>query len=244
MESKVCTKCGLDLPLDEFYKNSGGKGGKTAACKTCIKADVRRRAGRNEELRKERRKAIAEAGAYVKLAEKWCTRGKHMVPIDGFHNDRGSIDGKQQWCKECQAQRQREDRENRAAYQRAWKARNPELHQQKARDYHLMRRFKMTQRDFDDMLEKQGFACAACGNSDPHGANWHIDHDHACCDGYATCGECVQAILCNPCNTTIGRFNDNPELLYKLAEYIIKTRENTPEMETPCPSIALWKPSA
>jgi hypothetical protein len=30
---------------------------------------------------------------------------------------------------------------------------------------------------------------------------WHVDHDHACCPGENTCGQCVRGLLCNFCNT-------------------------------------------
>ena len=35
METKTCNKCGQDLPLDEFHKNSCTKDGRHTACKFC-----------------------------------------------------------------------------------------------------------------------------------------------------------------------------------------------------------------
>lgn len=35
METKKCAKCGLELPLDSFYKNSSMHDGLDKVCKTC-----------------------------------------------------------------------------------------------------------------------------------------------------------------------------------------------------------------
>ena len=37
METKVCTKCGRELPLSDFYNNKSKKDGKTSECKYCYK---------------------------------------------------------------------------------------------------------------------------------------------------------------------------------------------------------------
>jgi hypothetical protein len=47
-----------------------------------------------------------------------------------------------------------------------------------------------------------------------------IDHDHDCCSGEYTCGECVRAILCDPCSKGLGWFEDNPDRLRTAADYI------------------------
>ena len=37
METKVCKKCGRELPIEEFYKNKGNKDGHENKCKECFK---------------------------------------------------------------------------------------------------------------------------------------------------------------------------------------------------------------
>lgn len=40
MKSRVCSRCKKDKPLDQFYKSTYGKYGKTAQCKQCLKEKV------------------------------------------------------------------------------------------------------------------------------------------------------------------------------------------------------------
>lgn len=228
METKVCTKCGLDQPLSEYYRDGDRL---RSECKTCTKDKVKERQGERVARAKEKRHQMAEAGVYLDLAEKWCPRRGHMVPIDGFHNDRGSVDGKQNWCKECQGRQQHATKDGRAAYIREWRARDPEKRRYVDREGHLKRKYKMTHADFDGMLALQDGRCAACGTTEPGGKNWHVDHDHVCCPEKESCGKCVVGILCFRCNTTAGRYDDDAESLIGLAEYITRTRKLIPEME-------------
>lgn len=67
--------------------------------------------------------------------------------------------------------------------------------------------------------------CAICQTKDVQGdKNWHVDHDHACCPGVKTCGNCVRGILCGFCNRALGQFKDSPETLLNAVHYLVKAR--------------------
>lgn len=69
-----------------------------------------------------------------------------------------------------------------------------------------------------DMLYARG-KCDSCG-VDGDFTSLHIDHDHACCVGFKTCGKCTRGLLCMGCNVGLGAFGDSPERLRMAALYL------------------------
>lgn len=78
------------------------------------------------------------------------------------------------------------------------------------------RRYGLSEEDWQRMRAEQGDACAICREV----TALVVDHDHACCPGKFTCGRCVRALLCSPCNTALGGFRDAPDLLRAAADYL------------------------
>lgn len=67
----------------------------------------------------------------------------------------------------------------------------------------------------DDYLARKQHGCDICGNHNPRGGNggWmHIDHCHMT-------GQ-IRGTLCKKCNTALGAFKDDPELLEKALDYL------------------------
>lgn len=62
--------------------------------------------------------------------------------------------------------------------------------------------------------------CSVCGETEPGRKDFHVDHDHACCDRPGSCGRCVRGLLCGNCNRALGNARDRPDLLRKLADYL------------------------
>lgn len=84
-----------------------------------------------------------------------------------------------------------------------------------------LQRFQLTAKDYLEMLERQGGVCWICKTDEPGGTGrWHVDHNHACCDTYPTCGECNRALLCTWCNTGLGMFKDDAEILRRAVDYL------------------------
>jgi hypothetical protein len=82
------------------------------------------------------------------------------------------------------------------------------------REYHLKRKFGISQEQYDELLEKQGGGCAICGKlPEKEGRKLAVDHCHK--PPYA-----IRGILCFFCNhKIIGRQTD-PEIFRKAADYL------------------------
>ena len=84
-------------------------------------------------------------------------------------------------------------------------------------------RYNLSKTQVDEFLKKQNDKCAICGikfNTLYQSSTFHIDHNHSCCSDIFSCGKCVRGLLCNNCNSGLGKFKDNPELLEKAASYL------------------------
>lgn len=82
-----------------------------------------------------------------------------------------------------------------------------------SREYYLGYVYGISTGDYQHMLDEQEGKCAICGVSN---TELHVDHDHDTGD--------VRALLCFSCNSGLGMFKDDPELLRKAAVYIIDNR--------------------
>lgn len=93
----------------------------------------------------------------------------------------------------------------------AWNAANPERFERWKRSSHLRKRYGITIEQYEAMLVAQDGGCAVCGADSPRSSRdrwFHVDHDHACCPGQTSCGECVRGLLCAPCNWRLGYIED------------------------------------
>lgn len=75
----------------------------------------------------------------------------------------------------------------------------------------LWSKFKLTESDYQGILNSQGGGCALCGEVET-GKRMPVDHNHDTGD--------VRGILCTSCNRGLGLMKDNAELLRKAAAYV------------------------
>jgi hypothetical protein len=85
---------------------------------------------------------------------------------------------------------------------------------------HIRQRYGLGRDDFADLLAAQDGQCYLCGEplDVDRPRTIHIDHDHSCCRGSKSCGDCVRGLACEPCNKGIGTFGDDPERMRRVAD--------------------------
>lgn len=90
------------------------------------------------------------------------------------------------------------------------------------RGYQYKAKYGVTIEWYEETLAAQGGVCAACGTVDPRapGGVFVIDHDHGCCPGKKTCGECIRSLLCGPCNLVLGLTQESEQVLLAIISYL------------------------
>jgi len=79
----------------------------------------------------------------------------------------------------------------------------------------LRRRYNITPEEYDEMLHAQGGGCAVCGvGTGRAGRALVVDHCHST--------DIVRGILCDRCNTLIGRLEKNRGLLPVILKYLAR----------------------
>lgn len=95
----------------------------------------------------------------------------------------------------------------------------------------ILRRMGLNATQYFSLLEAQGFGCALCGRtSAENGRDLVVDHDHSCCGPKRSCGQCVRGLLCDDCNTGIGRLRDSPAILRAGADYLERYQSSRPKV--------------
>lgn len=81
------------------------------------------------------------------------------------------------------------------------------------------RKYNLTEEAFNEMVEEQGGRCAICGTV-PEKKRLCVDHDHRCCPGKFSCGQCIRGLICQPCNSGIGFLKDDLAIVKSAARYM------------------------
>lgn len=79
---------------------------------------------------------------------------------------------------------------------------------------HVRRKYGLTPEEYDEMMEKQNGLCAICQKRPAK----YVDHCHDT--------NVVRGILCPGCNTAIGQFEDDLEIINRAIHYLVDARHS------------------
>jgi hypothetical protein len=132
---------------------------------------------------------------------KQCTLCNEVKPLSEFNANSGYKDGYYKHCKKCH-------------------------YEVYGRDAHFRRTYGITEKEYNDFVEKQNHKCSVCECEVTNSAQWGrlvVDHCH-------NTGK-IRGFLCQPCNMALGSARDNPTTLRKLADYLENFYGNGRETE-------------
>lgn len=92
------------------------------------------------------------------------------------------------------------------------------------RDRNIKRKYDLTRDQYDEKLKSQNYVCAICDQPEVARSNsgsvkgLAVDHCHK--------HKGIRDLLCWRCNGTLGKVNDDVDLLQKMINYLNKHKEN------------------
>ena len=151
---KICTKCGVEKPLSEYYRKSQARGGgHRSACKTCCN-----------------RKKHTEDVPFTTLTEQECTKCHTVKPMSEFPVDRYKSSGYSPSCKDCRNKYRRDNRARLSIQEKKYWENNPDKKLAKIRRRQA-RFYGMSYEEYEAALKTE---CEICGKKD----DLAIDHCH------------------------------------------------------------------
>lgn len=204
--SRICTKCNVCKPLDEFSAAPRGKYGRKASCKAC---DAARHAALHPPKPREWRplrepftgdemKTCTKCGETKRLGDNFSLSKRATATTNAVYKP---------ICKPCSS-----------AQAIQWFRDNPERVAAASHRANL-RVYGLTPDDYAALLAAQGCRCAICGLDEPNahgrtGKKFRLSVDH--CHGTGR----IRGLLCQKCNRAIGLLGDSVELLRKAIDYL------------------------
>lgn len=148
----------------------------------------------------------------MKPKTKRCLKCHADKPLTDYHKRKRSKDGLQQWCKACHGKRviayQRCHPEIMRTRLRKWRAANPGKTAVASKRYRA-KKYGLTLEEHENMMAQT--RCEICGNEFD---KLHTDHCHKT--------NKLRGMLCRGCNTGLGHFRDDPEILQAAIAYLQK----------------------
>ncbi len=139
---------------------------------------------------------------------KTCTTCGEVKPLNEYHKNGKTADGRLAKCKPCTNKRHREK-----YHPARVSAGGLKPTQNRGRwSSKLKSAFGISADIYDKMLADQGGVCKICKKTDPTGQRLAVDHCHLT--------NRVRGLLCRNCNTALGKFKDDTTLLQNAINYL------------------------
>lgn len=151
---------------------------------------------------------------------KTCFCCKQEKPLEMFGLDRSKKDCKHSYCTSCDRQKRKDyynkNKEKHAVVQKAWYDNNREKVRASQSNWHYLSNYGITKESFLSLAQEQDNKCKICSKKLTFDKKCHssavLDHCHSTGN--------IRGVLCNSCNTALGKFKDNITILEKAITYL------------------------
>ena len=144
------------------------------------------------------------------MTEVICTKCKVSKKVTDFYKDTRRKNGITSWCREC------------------WKIqeaiRREKLGPKGRKNRKLKNLYGINIEQYQEMLKEQNNLCAVCGNKESMVNSKSNKVQKLCVDHDHTTGK-VRGLLCTACNKGLGILKDNPDIVLRGYNYLIKYEE-------------------
>lgn len=156
------------------------------------------------------------------LQDKICRICGDLKNRSEFYPKSDAKDGLRSTCKSCNSEESKKwgkQNKNRSyKIHKNYRESNPEKIKEIQRNTKYKLNYGITTADFEKLYSSQGEKCEICKKStDKISTNMCVDHDH-------DTGK-VRGILCRKCNSALGLFTDNEEILENAISYLKKHKQ-------------------
>ena len=187
MKTKICSKCGINKPLEDYNLEPRMSDGRRSNCKVCKAKTDKSYKAKNQEKVKERlhKYYVAHAEKAKESANKW--QASHPVER-----------------KICAKISQQRHPENGRRATKKWRLAHPERHVEAQRNYRAKKKNsvgKVSTKEFRELVEQYDFRCLKCGLSESALTEITMDHVIPISRGGDNVIENIQP-LCRNCNSS------------------------------------------
>jgi Recombination endonuclease VII len=199
-DGRDCAGCNTYKPWADFNRQAKGPCGHNSICRAC----------RHNRYRASSPDRVPVSPCRVDSDGRECVECRDYKPWSSFGMNAKGVDGRAACCLACDAVRRR-----------LWKESHPEQYAK------LKLRGQARDLGLDPEVVERHFAshhglCDVCGRSPGEVVarikRLSIDHDHETRQ--------FRGLLCANCNTALGLLQDDPEILYAAAEYLLRATGN------------------
>jgi len=156
---------------------------------------------------------------------KICTICKKRLSYEAFHKNKSKKDGLQTRCRNCyrdwynqRYQSNPEFREKRKQhFSKFYEEKYPSRREQHS-NARLLYKYGLTVEDFEKLSIAQDHLCAICRQPPRGKKRLSVDHCHETM--------AIRGLLCDPCNTGLGMFREDPMLLHSAIAYLTSGGDN------------------